>query len=127
MLGIRPATLAKKIAQTLYLKKAEDILILDIRELSGIADFFIICSGTSDRHVKAIADAVLDELTEKKIKPWHKEGYENLQWILLDYVDVVVHVFQNETREFYSLERLWGDAEVIPVTSEKIGSLAKRK
>lgn len=123
MLGVRPAILARKIAQTLYLKKAEDILILDIRELSGIADFFIICSGTSDRHVKAIADAVLDELA----KPWHKEGYENLQWILLDYVDVVVHVFQNETREFYSLERLWGDAEVIPVTSEKIGSLAKRK
>ncbi len=122
-MGIRPATLAKKIAQTLYLKKAEDILILDIRELSGIADFFIICSGTSDRHVKAIADAVFDELA----KPWHKEGYENLRWILLDYVDVVVHVFQNETREFYGLERLWGDAEVIPVTSEKIGSLARRK
>jgi ribosome-associated protein len=88
------------------------VVILDLRKLSPIADFFVICTGVGDVHVKAISDAVekgLQSMTEKH-KAWHVEGYDTLRWVLLDYVNVVVHVFQQGTREYYSLEKFWGDA-----------------
>ena len=106
----RSITLAKRIAKLSLSKKAEDILILDVRKLTTVTDFFVICSGNSDKQVKAIADIVMDELKKINVKPWHKEGYQHLQWVLLDYIDVVAHIFQKEVRDFYSLERLWGDA-----------------
>lgn len=91
-------------------KKGEDIVILDIRKLSSIADYFVIASGTSDRHVRAIAENVLDRLEQKKIKCTHVEGIQESRWVLLDFSDIIVHVFYPETRRFYSLERLWGEA-----------------
>jgi ribosome-associated protein len=91
-------------------KKAVDVKILDLRELTSITDYFVICSGDLDVHVKAISDAIVEALEKKKIKVWHIEGYSALKWVLLDYVDVVVHVFERQSREFYGLERLWGDA-----------------
>jgi len=91
-------------------KKASDIVALDLRELDGVADLFLICSGSSDVQVKAIAEAVEDKLTEAGYKPWHVEGREGRRWVLLDYVELVVHVFHERTREYYLLERLWGDA-----------------
>jgi len=91
-------------------KKAADVKILDLRELTTITDYFVICSGDLDVHVKAISDAIEEALQKKKIKAWHVEGYSALKWVLLDYVDVVVHVFEHQAREFYGLERLWGDA-----------------
>jgi len=91
-------------------KKAEDIVILDIRKLSSIADYFVIASGTSDRHVRAIAESVLDKLEEKDIKCAHVEGIQESRWVLLDFSDIIVHVFHPETRQFYNLERLWGEA-----------------
>jgi len=104
------ALLAGKIAVE---KKASDVKIMDVRELTGITDFFVLCSGNLDVHVKAISDAIQEGLEEKKIRVWHQEGYSALRWVLLDYVDVVVHVFQGEVREFYGLDRLWGDAALV--------------
>ena len=92
-------------------KKAEDVVVLDMRAMTDVTDYFVICTGTVDVHVKAIADAIVEDMKEQGERPWHVEGTERLQWVLIDFVDVVVHVFQPETREFYALERLWGDAK----------------
>ena len=91
-------------------KKGGDVLVLDLRKLSGIASYFVISSANSDRHVRAIAENVIDRLSEKKVSNEHVEGKEDARWILLDYGDVIIHVFYHETRKFYNLERLWGTA-----------------
>lgn len=110
---------AKMITEIIKTKKGFDIRILDLRKLSGgIADCFVICSADADRQVKAIADAVDDELHSKGIRCFHKEGFETLNWALLDYFDVVVHVFRAEARSYYNLEKLWGDAPVIKIADE---------
>ncbi len=96
--------------ELLQSKKAEDILVLDLHDIADFTDYFLICTGTSDIHVKALADAVLEGTKEVGHRPWHIEGYEAWSWILFDFVDVVVHIFQLEARVFYGLERLWGDA-----------------
>ncbi len=95
-------------------KKAKDITTLDLSKLDRkIADAFIICHADNDRQVMAIADAI-EENTRKTLreKPWHREGFQNKEWILLDYIDTVVHVFLTDKRRFYALEELWGDAEI---------------
>lgn len=94
-------------------KKGNDIVRLDLRELnSSVSDYFIVCNADSSMQVKAIADSVEDEIYKKtKTNPWHKEGLENAEWIILDYFDVVVHIFKTEKREFFGIEDLWGDAE----------------
>jgi ribosome-associated protein len=91
-------------------KNASDIAMLDVRKLTSAADFFVLCSADSDIQVKAIADAVQDGLESLGERPWHSEGYQAKTWIVVDYVDVVAHVFHRESREFYNLERLWRDA-----------------
>jgi len=101
--------LAHAIAEVAISKKGDNVTILDVRKQTSITDFFIICSGNSDVHVKAICDTILEEL-KPPTKPWHTEGLENRRWILLDYVDVVVHIFLQEARDYYQLERLWADA-----------------
>ena len=106
---------AKQVAELILSKKGYDIKILEIKKISSIADFFVICSADSDRQVKAIADEVDDKLRESGIKYIHREGYESLNWIILDYFDVMVHIFKAESRVFYNLEKLWGDAPVIEV------------
>jgi ribosome-associated protein len=107
--------LATIIAELMFNKKAFDVKILDISKLTTMTDFFVICSADSDTQVKAISDEVDKKLRDDGIKCWHTEGYKSLSWVLLDYVDVVVHVFKKDAREFYNLEKLWGDAEVIDV------------
>jgi ribosome-associated protein len=107
--------LADRIAQFALEKKAKDIVILDLRKITGMADYFILATGDSDTHVKAIADHIEDEAWKIGNKVWHKEGYQYRQWILLDFVDVVGHIFQKDSRTFYALERLWGDAKRIEV------------
>ena len=107
---------ALKTTEFIFNKKGFDVVLLDLRELTSFADFFVICSGDSDTQVKAIADEVDRGLRDEGIKCWHREGYQALSWVLLDYVDVVVHVFKKEAREFYSLEKLWGDAPVEKLT-----------
>jgi len=94
-------------------KKAEDLVILDLRKAAGFTDFFVICSGTNPRQIRAIADGITEALQADGVKPAHVEGYDRSEWILLDYFDFVVHVFAKETRMFYGLERLWGNAERI--------------
>jgi ribosome-associated protein len=99
-------------------KKASDVLVLDLRHTPAFTDFFVLCSGQSTRQVKAIADAVEDALRAAKVRPAHVEGYDRAEWILMDYFTFIVHVFTPQTRLFYSLERLWGDAERIEVSEE---------
>ena len=105
--------LCESVIKGMQEKKASDIVMMDLREIKGaVADFFIMCSASSDKQVGAIADEV-EEMVFKETKeyPWHVEGIENKEWILLDYVNVVVHVFQSGKRQFYGLEELWGDAK----------------
>lgn len=92
-------------------KKAFDVVILDLKKLTSATDCFVICSADSDTQVKAIADSVQDGIEALGEHVWHQEGYHALRWILLDYVDVVVHIFHKEERSFYNLDRLWGDAK----------------
>lgn len=97
-------------------KKAESLQVLDLRKASGFTDYFVIASGTNPRQVRAIADAITDALGATGAKPSHVEGYDRSEWILLDYFDFIVHVFAPETRMFYGLERLWGNAERVEVS-----------
>lgn len=102
--------LARRIADLALDKKAYDIRILDLRKLSSVCDYFVVCSVDADVQAKAVVDHVADELQEAGERYWHREGYTSLRWVLLDYVNVVVHVFVREVRDFYGLEDLWGDA-----------------
>src|SRR5579862_3819766 len=96
-------------------KKAEDLALLDLRKASGFTDYFLICSGTNPRQIRAIADAITEALAAHGVKPAHVEGYQRSEWVLLDYFDFIVHVFAPETRLFYGLERLWGNAERVEI------------
>ncbi|MDT0608400.1 ribosome silencing factor [Croceitalea rosinachiae] len=99
--------------------KGVDINLLDLREIENtVCDYFIICNGTSNTHVNAIVSSVQKTVSKAiKDKPWHLEGSDNAEWVLMDYVNVVVHVFQKHIREFYDIEGLWGDAKVTMVAS----------
>jgi ribosome-associated protein len=99
-------------------KKALDIVVLDLRHTPAFTDFFLLCSGQNTRQVQAIADAIEDALRAAKVRPSHVEGYDRAEWILMDFFTFIVHVFSPQTRAFYSLERLWGDAERIEVSDE---------
>lgn len=101
----------KTIVQALDSKKAEDIEVLGIKDLTVLTDYFVIANGTSTTHTKTLADEVEYQLSQQGIEPARKEGYNGSNWIILDYSDIVVHVFYKETREFYQLERLWADGE----------------
>ena len=107
---MQPKRIALLARQSADQKKAEDPVVLDIGQLTSIAHYFVITHGNSDRHVKAIASHIMDTFKKKKIPLWHKEGMESGRWVLLDYGSVIVHVFYSQTRDFYGLERLWGEA-----------------
>ena len=96
-------------------RKAEDIIVLDVQQLSSVADYFLICSGASDRQVRAIADAIAEELAPYGEKPLAMEGYQQGTWVLIDCADLIVHVFDDDTRRFYGLERLWYRAPRVEV------------
>ena len=114
---MRAPALARKIADLTLVKKAQDVVIMDLRGLTSMADFFVLCSADSDSQAKAIADSVEEGLEKRGTAPWHKE-LGSVNWILLDYVDVVLHVFHRSTRSFYNLEKLWGDAVIEQVADE---------
>jgi ribosome-associated protein len=107
-----------RVTQALADRKAVDLVVLDLRSLTAATDYFIIASGTSEAHVRGMAEHLLDELGRGGLRPHHVEGLRQGRWILLDYVDFVVHVFHPEQRDFYQLERLWGDAEVVATAPE---------
>lgn len=110
------------ITEMIFSKKGYDVKIIDLKKLATFADYFVICSADSDTQVKAIADEIDKKLRDEGIKCWHKEGFMALQWVLLDYVDVVVHIFKKDAREFYNLEKLWGDASIIEVEDPMLKS-----
>jgi ribosome-associated protein len=114
-----PDMLADIVVSGMLERKALDIVKLKLTNVpNSITDYFVICHGTSRSQVEAIADSVEAEVKKAiGVNPWHKEGFENAEWILLDYFDVVVHIFQEESRGFYKLEKLWNDAERIEVPS----------
>ncbi|MGH2807933.1 MAG: ribosome silencing factor [Actinomycetota bacterium] len=107
-------------------KKAERIVILDVSKQLVITDYFVICSGNTDRQVRTIADEVERQLAAHKVKPYRREGEREGTWILLDYVDFVVHVFRKEERDYYELERLWSDAPVTHFEEEGIEPAASQ-
>jgi ribosome-associated protein len=110
--------LAFYLSDLILQKKGTDILILDIRKQTSMTDFFVIGTASSDTQVRAIADNIIAETKKAGQKPWHNEGYSNLSWVLLDFVDVVVHIFLKETRKFYNLEGLWGDAKITKIDEQ---------
>ena len=120
-------TFARKISEIIFTKKGFNVLIIDLRKLVSFTDYFVICSADSDVQVKAIADQVDKVLSEEGIRCWHKEGLRALSWVLLDYVDVVVHIFKKDAREFYNLEKLWGDAPVIEAEDPLLVKMKKEK
>lgn len=111
------ANLSEVVVQGMLEKKATDIVVMDLRNIKGaIADFFVLCSASSDNQVDAIADSIEEEVWKSTmLRPWKSEGKQNKEWILLDYVDVVAHVFKKDRREFYSLDTLWGDAKITTI------------
>ncbi|OLB01335.1 MAG: ribosome silencing factor [Candidatus Rokubacteria bacterium 13_1_20CM_2_69_58] len=94
-------------------KRATDLIVLDVQGLSSVTDYFLVCNGKSTTHMETITDAIRDELKREGVRPLHAEGVPASGWILLDYGDVLVHVFLEETRAYYALERLWGDAPAV--------------
>jgi ribosome-associated protein len=109
------AAQAQRAAQLCLGLKAQNVLMLNLKPVSDMTDFFVIGSGTSDTHVRSVAQHVIDELREEGLRPAHVEGLEQGRWVLLDYVDFVVHLFHPTLRQFYQLERLWADAEPVAV------------
>jgi len=99
-------------------KKAENMRILDLREISSFTDYFLVCSGMSDRQVQAIADSISIELKEDAFTPIAMEGYREGRWVVLDYGDFVCHIFQDALREYYDLEQLWHEAKRVPIPTE---------
>lgn len=108
---------ARRAAAILLDHKAHDVVLLDLRPVTDMADFFIVASGTSDTHVRATAGHVVETLKKEGLRVHSVEGLEQGRWVLLDYVDFVVHVFHPTLRSFYQLERLWGDAPAVAVTA----------
>ena len=103
----------KRVREILGDKKGEDVVILDVHELSTVTDYFIICTATSQRHAKSLAEHLRLALKSEKIKPMHIDGLPEASWVVIDYIDFIVHIFIEEMRELYALEKLWGDAEKI--------------
>jgi ribosome-associated protein len=117
---------ARMLAEAALDRKALDVVLLEVTGLTSFADAFVICSGTSDRHVRAVADAVIERSKALGERPLGVEGYEGGRWVLIDLNDVLVHVFQRDARDHYDLERLWADAPVT-VFSEPEGEPPARR
>jgi ribosome-associated protein len=119
--GANSETLSDVIVKGMQEKKASDIVVMDLRKIkNAVADFFVICSGNSDKQLDAISDSIDAEVFKKfQENPWHTEGKNNKEWMLLDYINVVAHVFRKDRRAFYALERLWGDADITEIENDK--------
>ena len=119
--GANSETLSGVIVKGMQEKKASDIVVMDLRRIkNAVADFFVICSGNSDKQLDAISDSIDAEVYKKfQENPWHTEGKNNKEWMLLDYINVVAHVFRKDRRSYYALERLWGDADITEIDNDK--------
>ena len=111
--------IAKKITELMLDKKAFDIKVIYVNKLTSLTDVFIICSSDSAPQSRAITNHIKDELVKLKLKPWHTEGYENSRWVLIDYINIVIHIFDKEMRDYYNFERLWADGKIVSITDNK--------
>jgi ribosome-associated protein len=116
--GPDPVVVLKAAARAALAKKAYDLVALDLRGLNGVCDHFLLCSASTDVQVKAVAENIEETLREHGMRPWHIEGLQGRRWVLLDYVGIVIHVFHQKTREYYLLDRLWGDARSVDLGLE---------
>lgn len=121
-LAIPAEQLCNLVVKGMLEKKAQNVVVMDLRNVkNAIADYFVICSGNSDTQIDAIAGSIDEQVHQATGQnPWHQEGKEAREWILIDYVDVVAHVFKKDRREYYKLEELWGDAEITPVEEDAV-------
>ena len=109
---------AQRISELMLDKKAVDIIMIDVRKITTLTDFFVVCTSESEPQTRAITDHINQKMKEEGVKSWHIEGYEHLDWVLIDFVHIVVHIFSKETREYYEFERLWADGKITPVKDE---------
>ena len=110
---------AQRISELMIEKKAVDIIIIDVRKITTLTDFFVVCTSESQPQTRAITDHINQKMKEDGIKSWHIEGYEHLDWVLIDFVNIVVHIFSKDTREYYEFERLWADGMITTIQDEK--------
>ena len=110
---------AQRISELMIEKKALDIIIIDVRKITTLTDFFVVCTSNSQPQTRAITDHINQKMKEEGVKSWHIEGYEHLDWVLIDYVNIVVHIFSKDAREYYELERLWADGNITKVQDKK--------
>src|SRR5689334_20587126 len=115
-------SLARRAAAICMEYKANDVVLLDLRGVSDMTDFFIVGSGTSDTHVRSVGEHVIEEMKKLGARAHHVEGLSQGRWVLLDFVDFVVHLFHPTLREFYQLERLWSDARIVPIAAQGVGA-----
>ena len=108
--------ISNKIGNLILDKKGTNIKILDVRELTSLTEFFIVCTSDSSPKTRAITEYIKDELKKNKLIPWHIEGLESMEWVLLDYVNIVINIFNQDTREYYNIERLWSDAKITEIS-----------
>ena len=109
---------AQRISELMLEKKAVDIIMIDVRKITTLTDFFVVCTSESGPQTRAITDHINKKMKEEGVKSWHIEGYEHLDWVLIDFVHIVVHIFSKEAREFYEFERLWADGKITHVKDE---------
>ena len=110
---------AKKISDLMLDKKALDIIIIDVHKITTLTDFFVICTSESEPQTRAITDHIYEQMKEDGMRAWHIEGFQKLDWILLDFVNIVAHVFSKDAREYYEFERLWADGKITRVKDKK--------
>ena len=110
---------AQRISELMIEKKAVDIIIIDVKKITTLTDFFVVCTSESQPQTRAITDHINQKMKEDGIKSWHIEGYEHLDWVLIDFVNIFVHIFSKETREYYEFERLWADGIITTIQDEK--------
>ena len=110
---------AQRISELMMEKKAIDIIIIDVRKITTLTDFFVVCTSESEPQTRAITDHINQKMKEEGVRSWHIEGYEHLNWVLVDFVNIVVHIFSKDTREYYEFERLWADGTITKVEDEK--------
>ena len=114
-----PKKISDKIVELLLDKKAYDIKVIHVDNLTSLTDIFIICTSDSAPQSKAITNHINESLMQIGLKPWHIEGYQHLKWILIDFVNIVVHIFDKESREYYNFERLWADGKIVSINDSK--------
>ena len=110
---------AQRISELMLDKKAIDILIIDVRKITTLTDYFVICTSESEPQTRAITDHINITMNKEGLKSWHIEGYQHLQWVLVDYVNIVVHIFSKDAREYYEFERLWADGNITKVKEKE--------